>query len=277
MKVIKKIGNNAAICEDSKNRELVAIGKGIGFPKCPYELDDLSVIDRTFYGVDSHYLSLIEEIDASIFELSANIIDVASLHLEVELSPNAVFTLADHLNFAIDRIKKGIIFDTPLSNELDTLYEKEVKIAKYAIKLIKKQKNIDLPKSELYGIVLNLINSEMKSSNDDENKKNQIMIDDVAIIIQNHYNIKIKKDTFNYSRFSSHMQYMMKRKNKKVVQDSQNKIIYQTLITEFPMTYQCALKIKEYFIKNMQWNLSEEELLYLILHINRLCTREGCN
>lgn len=49
MKVVKKINNNVAICLDSNNCELVAFGKGIGFPKMPYEIQDLSLIDRTFY------------------------------------------------------------------------------------------------------------------------------------------------------------------------------------------------------------------------------------
>ena len=39
MEVIKKLGNNAAICKDNSGRELIALGLGIGFPKCPYTLD----------------------------------------------------------------------------------------------------------------------------------------------------------------------------------------------------------------------------------------------
>lgn len=50
MEVIKKLGNNAAICKDNSGRELIALGLGIGFPKCPYTLDDLSKIERTFYN-----------------------------------------------------------------------------------------------------------------------------------------------------------------------------------------------------------------------------------
>ena len=40
MKAIKKINNNVAICLDSHNRELVAFGKGIGFPKMPYSIQE---------------------------------------------------------------------------------------------------------------------------------------------------------------------------------------------------------------------------------------------
>ena len=52
MQVIKKINNNFAICVDGEGNELIAFGKGIGFPKVPYEIEDLSVINRTFYDID---------------------------------------------------------------------------------------------------------------------------------------------------------------------------------------------------------------------------------
>lgn len=42
-------------------------------------------------------------------------------------------------------------------------------------------------------------------------------------------------------------------------------------------TFHCVLHIKEYLIEALDWTLSEEELLYLMLHINRLCSREDCN
>lgn len=91
MEVIKKLGNNAAICRDHSGRELIAIGLGIGFPKCPYILDDLSKIDRTFYNVDAEYLSLFEDIDSKIFRISADVIDLAVTMLSVPLKQNAVF------------------------------------------------------------------------------------------------------------------------------------------------------------------------------------------
>ena len=136
MEVIKKLGNNAAICKDNSGRELIAIGLGIGFPKCPYILEDLSKIDRTFYNVDKEYLNLFEYIDSEIFSIAADVIDLATTMLSVPLKHNAQYTLADHLNFAIERMDKGMIFSTPISNELRDLYPVEVKIAKYTLGLM---------------------------------------------------------------------------------------------------------------------------------------------
>ena len=56
MKVIKNINNNISLCLDSRNNEVVAFGKGIGFTKPPYDVP-LSKIDRTFYDVDEEQLA----------------------------------------------------------------------------------------------------------------------------------------------------------------------------------------------------------------------------
>ena len=59
MEVYKKINNNVALARDAKGRELVVFGKGIGFVSMPYELTDLSRIQRTFYDVNERYFDLL--------------------------------------------------------------------------------------------------------------------------------------------------------------------------------------------------------------------------
>lgn len=71
MMVLKKINNNVAICQDGNQRELIAFGKGIGFPPTPYELTDLTRIDRTFYNVSSKYISLLHDIPTEIIHFTA--------------------------------------------------------------------------------------------------------------------------------------------------------------------------------------------------------------
>lgn len=62
MKIVKKINNNVALAQDARGHELVVFGKGIGFPATPYELDDLSKIQRTFYDVGAKNLALLSRI-----------------------------------------------------------------------------------------------------------------------------------------------------------------------------------------------------------------------
>ena len=275
MEVIKKLGNNAAICKDNSGRELIALGLWIGFPKCPYTLDDLSKIERTFYNVDNEYLYLFENVDSNILALSADVIDLATTMLSVSLKENAIYTLADHLNFAVIRLNKGMIFNTPISNELRDLYPVEVKVAKYTLNLMKKKLNIELPEEEMYAIAMNIINSEeILSSTSDVSVKSEFILE-IVHLIEAQMHISIDKNSFNYSRFASHMQYLFRRKSEYTEISSTNKKLFELLKNEYPMTYQCVLGIKELIFNKFNWNIGDEELLYLILHVNRLCSHEG--
>ena len=107
MKVVKCINNNVAICLDDDNNELVAFGKGIGFKKPPFEID-VAVIQKTYYGIDENYVHMINEIPEEILLLSEEIIKYAEYELDYIFSPNIIFTLADHINFAIVRCKEKL-------------------------------------------------------------------------------------------------------------------------------------------------------------------------
>ena len=58
---------------------------------------------------------------------------------------------------------------------------------------------------------------------------------------------------------------------------SENKKLFDSMKAEYSKTYQCVSHIQTYLKDHLEWNPSEEELLYLMLHINRLCSREDCN
>ena len=46
MLILKKINNNVALASDGAGEEIVVFGKGVGFPRMPYELEDESVVER---------------------------------------------------------------------------------------------------------------------------------------------------------------------------------------------------------------------------------------
>lgn len=46
--------------------------------------------------------------------------------------------------------------------------------------------------------------------------------------------------------------------------------MFSTLVDNYPSTYKCVEKMSNYLKNNCGYMLSEEEQLYLILHVNRL-------
>ena len=276
MIVVKKINNNVAICLDNNNNELIAFGKGIGFPDTPYNLSDLSKIQRTFYGVNSLYFNFINEIPESIFEISIKIVDYSKTKIKNEVKSNIVFTLADHINFAIQRYEKKINLKLPFAYDIKHLYEAEMSVGEWAVKEIKKDLNIDLPSNEAVSIAMHFINAEnMEIGNNfvtDESK----LISNITEIVEKEFDLHINKLEFNYSRFVSHLQYLLKRKEKDIEVSSENLKLYDSMCKDFPNICVCAIHINEYLNQTIKLNLNKEELLYLMLHINRLCTREDC-
>lgn len=108
MKIIRQINNNAALALDGNGKELVVLGRGVGFPKMPYELTDLSRIERTFYDVSPKYFGMAADLPRPLVLACAEIMERAEIELDCALNPNLPFTLADHLNFAAERLSKGI-------------------------------------------------------------------------------------------------------------------------------------------------------------------------
>ncbi|MDU7065630.1 MAG: PRD domain-containing protein [Lactobacillus crispatus] len=273
MKVLKKINNNVALCLDDNGNELVAFGNGIGFSKTPYDLADLSKIKRTYYGVNKKYIGLVNEIPQNIFDLSAQIVDMAIATITANLNPNIVFTLADHINFSIERYKKNLKIPMPDLNNLNYLYPKEFEIGQLGVKLINKKLNVQLNHDEIVGIALHIINAEAEQAKNSLNNSENRIISESLKIIEKFYGIKISKKGFNYNRFVEHLQFLIKRLESGEKSQSNNFQILEDLKRQFPNTYICAIKVKEKIEKITAKNLSNEEIVYLMLHINRLLNR----
>lgn len=276
MKVIKNINNNVSICLDDDGNELIAFGKGLGFMTPPYEITNLNSITRTFYDVDHRYFELLNQISDEIFEISAKVVDFARSKISTTLNPNIVFTFADHIQFAIKRHNENMNLTFTMFHDLKHFNPIEVQIGEFAIRLIDKQLNINLPKDEAYSIAMHFINAESIITNQKKNLTNTKVIEKVLSIIEIEFNLEIDQSGFNYSRFASHMEYLLERGHEGQSIISQNLTMFASLVNEFPKTFACVQKINNFFEEELGWSLTDEELLYLILHINRLCAREDC-
>lgn len=276
MRVVKKINNNVAVCVDGKGRELIAFGKGIGYKKVPYEINDLRLIERTYYSVRQDMLLLLQEIDENVFDATTVIIEKIRRTLKSNVNDSLYFVLVDHLNFAINRARNNLYFLMRIKNDIFSLYETEVELGKWAIRYINKRFNIHLTDDEAAVIALHIIQNIDDPKANKKAQQESDMIQKITEIVETCMNIKINKDSFNYSRFVSHLQYLFKRQNQNSSINSENKIIFEQLRHDFPKVYECVVEIRKYEKENFNFDLSDEELLYLMLHINRMISRKDC-
>lgn len=272
MRLLKKINNNFALALDSKGDKIIVEGKGIGFQKMPTELTDLSLITRTYYNTKEQDITLIKSVSEEVLSISEEVCMYAQNRIADKLNPNLRFILADHIDFAIEREKKNIQMKMPIHYDITLLYPEETNIAKYAMKLIKEKLNISLPDSELSGIALNIINSEINYEQICEDKDDLIEL--IGKFIESSMSIQINRYSFSYSRFVSHMEYLLRRADKKSLELEKNANLYKSMIKEIPEISYCVNGISE-LLKKREIYLNDDEKLYLMLHVNRLCSREG--
>lgn len=273
MKVIRNINNNVAVCLDNNNHEVIAFGKGIGFKKAPYEIA-LSQIDRTYYNLEPHYIALLNELPEDVMDVTFEIVQKGSSYLNTEFNTVFWFSLCDHINFAIENVKKGLILSNPMTNEIRHFYEREMKLGEWAIKHISKRLSVRLPQSEVGNIAMHFINARQQVKQAAERDDIEHFVDDITDIIESGMNIIIDRDSFSYSRFVTHLKYLLKRSSRLHVTESENEKLYESVCEEFPKLKSVGEKIKEYIIATLQVVPAKEELLYLMIHINRLCARE---
>lgn len=271
MKVIRNINNNIAHCLDSKGREVIVFGKGIGFYKKDEEIP-LKDINRTFYNIKDSDYGIIRNIPTVIINAAIYIIDKVSDELSVVYPSSKAISLADHLQFAIERKDMDIYLKMPLLHEIRQLYPKEMELAEESLRIIKEMTGETLPRLEAGTLALHFIADRLNVKKDSDEDFADI-IKQCTMIIENDFQIQIDRDSFNYSRFITHLDYLLRRLKDKNQIESRNENMYAEIRQSYPEAFECAVKMKEYLQEQLGQQISDEEVLYLIIHINRLISR----
>ena len=273
MKVKKNINNNVSVCLDRNGNEVIVFGKGVGFTKPPYEIDE-SRIDKVYYGISEAYISMFNAIPENILAASDRIISYAQTKISNPLNPNTIITLADHIQFAVKRYSKNIAIELPIAIDIKHMYKAETDVGRYALKLLSTEAGIKLPEEEAVYIAMHIINAEIISGGGSAKNATDV-INDIVDIIETYFDFEVDKDGFNYSRFVSHMHYLLKRVKEGTLIEEKNSKLYASLVDDWQQIYACCNKICEYLQDTMKKELTDEERLYLMLHIDRLLEKNS--
>ena len=156
-KFIRALNNNAVLATRGDGPEVILMGKGIGFGS-PGAINPTSV-ERAYvlsdWGDKSAYLELLEQGDPEVFEAVSEIILRATSSLG-ELHPSIFPVLSGHVDFAIRRVRQGMMIENPLLSEIQSLYQDEYHVALGAIDLLNQRLGIELLDEEAGYIALHL-------------------------------------------------------------------------------------------------------------------------
>lgn len=276
MIVEKVLNNNVVVSIDPKTKkEVILMGSGIAFNKKPGQQIDEKKIEKTFV-VDDENLGnkikkLINQIPEGIFEITDEIITHAIVELNTVLDKQIYVSLADHIAFAVKRFRSGIIIKNELLNEVRRVHKAEFKVSLWAVDYINEKLGIELPEDEAGFIALHFVNAGYRETTMKSITSTKI-IKDILNIIKYNFAIELDEDDLNYDRLLTHLKYFAKRIVNNNQDNSTDSDFIKMISTTYPEAYECAVKIGDYILKNNDYHVNDDEIVYLTMHIQRVIT-----
>lgn len=273
MKICSILNNNAVLVRLQDGKEAIVMQKGIGFSH--HMGDDITADDDQKLFVlkndesSRHFKELAVEVPTEIFEVCQEIFWQLNDKAEGTLAKSLFITLTDHVASSIERLRKGIYLQNLMVWDMRLLYPTEYKQAEWVCSVIRKRLYADYPDNEAATIAMHIINAE--------NQRNKNAADTIievqAVLRIIRYNMKTDFDieSLSYYRFMIHLKLLTERvKNNVQMEAELGPDIYDDLLEKYPREYRCAQKIASYFEEKYNYKMCHDEIIFLLLHINRL-------
>ena len=271
----KVINNNIISAYEKSGAEVIVMGRGIGFKKKQGEVVPTDQISKIFRiksrTLAEQFKELLANMPLERVRISDEIISHAKDHLKLKLNQSIYVTLTDHINFAIERVSQGIEPQNALLWEIKRFYPQEFQLGIYALELIQDRLDILLPEDEAGFIALHFVNAEYGTDIRDAVKfpdQMQAIVD----IVERDLGILLDESSLHYERFMTHIKFLIQRIYRKELLFSEDRELSLLMQRKYPREYQCSVKVAEYIMQATGSRLSEEEIMYLSVHIRRVTT-----
>ncbi|MEG0410546.1 MAG: PRD domain-containing protein [Erysipelotrichaceae bacterium] len=276
MKIERILNNNVVIILDAVGNEQVVCGKGIAFKKKPGDSLEESEVNKTFVlqnkQINNRFQELLADIPIEHVQVADSIINYAKMELGKSLNDTILISLSDHIYTAIDRFLEGITVPNALLWEIKRFYETEFKIGLKALEMIEEQFKVKLPIDEAGFIALHIANAEMDESNMTQVFEITKIIQEVSNIVKYHFGVEFEINSVYYYRFITHLKFFAQR----LILGKQNEDseaddgLLDLVKAKYYNAYNCTEKISGFILRKHGHQLTNEEKLYLTIHIERV-------
>ena len=274
MEIVKILNNNFAIVKENDGIEKIIMGRGVCFGKKVGAPVEDSKVEKIFYLQDKTQAAKLEELIMKLpleqLKLAERIVNEARLQLGKKISDAIYISLADHISFSIKRFKEGVNIRNSLLWDIQRFYPEEYQFGLTALDLIEEQYAIRLPDDEAGFIALHIVNADQKYADDNMYRVTQIM-KDLTNIVKYTYARDFDVTSLSYHRFITHLRFFVQRTlaNKTYQDESMDNELFTMVKEKYTMAYGCVLKIEDYLKTECDLSVTDEEKIYLSIHIER--------
>lgn len=279
MPQIKKVLNSSVILvSDEQEKEYIILQKGIGYGRKSGQIVELSGESQIFVPISSNdrnqFLELLKEIPAAYLELSQKIVAYAENQLHTRLNGHIYLALTDHLHFAVERFREKVVITNRVFWELKTFYPKEYQIGLYALDMVRQKLGLDLPEEEAANVAFHIVNAQKDEDVQYDAMRAAKLIGKIVTLVTYLMKCQPDKESIHYSRFISHLQYFAERFFTDKMLDSPDDFLYEQFEKGYPKALNCAERVRTLILKEYDKSITNEEVAYLAVHIQRLASRE---
>lgn len=275
LEIYKVINNNVASVLDQHNNEVIYVGRGIAYQKKAGDLIDETLIEKRFLLEDANlndkFKQVLNDIPIQHIELASGIVEYAKVTINKKFNDSIYISLSDHIYTAIQRFLDGFTIRNPMLWDIQRFYESEFEIGLTALDMIEEQFKIRLPDDEAAFIAMHIVDAVMDSDSIENVYEITKVINNITNIVKYFFGMEFDSKSVYYYRFITHIRFFVQRLvMKQVYTENQDDKLYNILKEQYQNAYKCVEKIDRYILKNYDYQISNEEKLYLMIHIERV-------
>lgn len=276
MKISKILNNNSAVVLDEDNQEVVVIGRGLAFKKKVGDVINPAAIEKKFClsspSLNTKFQEVIVSLPLEEISVVTKIINEIRMQIGKKISDSIYVSLSDHIHYALKNYEKGIHVTNNLMFDIQRFYPDEYKLGLIGLDIIEKDTGVRLSVDEAGFIALHIVNAQTENGmGTSQIEKSTKIIEEVLDIVTNFFDQEINEGTLVYFRFINHLKYFSYRiVNHSIFnEDKQDKELLNMMKLTYAKSYMCATNIKEFIRAKYNVEIGDEELLYLVIHIQR--------
>ncbi len=261
---VKKVLNNNVVLAEECGREIVLVGRGLGFIQ---EIDEPR-IEKKFVleeNTGDKLRGLLESVDEKVIGLAEEIIAMIEQQTGKKLSQHIHISLADHIGFATDRMRLGIEIRNPFNDELKVLYPEEYALAEKAVLMVADRLGTVLPSDET-GIIAMHIHAGMENNSLSKTVRYANIIGELVETIEREMGISVDRGSIDYARLVTHLRFAFDRIDKDKPIDNP---LLGTIKKKYKRAYIVAKKLENVIEGYLDKRVPEGEVGYLAIHIER--------
>lgn len=271
--IVRRVLNNSVVdALDDEMREIIVLGRGIGFRAQPGDPLDPAAVEKIFRLDDSaqgtRFAQVAADVPAEILSATAEIVTLARGRLTEKLSDSVYAALADHLAFAVQRVRSKIALVSVLESEVRRFYPKEYATGLDALTLITAATGVEMPTSEAANIALHLITAEV-GGGDGSAAALTAFTQDVLDIVRLHFGIVYDDEDPAYARFATHVRYFAQRVLSGTVIDRDDRDLMVLLRRQLPPVFAAIDRIEVYVRDTHHHTMTSTEKVYIAMHVSR--------